>query len=39
VDHLTALKSLKQLKINGTRISDAGLRRLREALPGTQVTR
>jgi hypothetical protein len=39
VEHLVGLKSLKQLKVNGTRISDSGMKRLLAALPATQVTK
>jgi hypothetical protein len=39
VDHLAALKSLKRLTLNGTKVTDAALKRLRTALPGTQVMR
>ncbi len=37
VDHLVGLRRLKQLKVNGTRITAAGLKRLRDALPATQI--
>lgn len=39
VDHLGTLKNLKQLHVNGTKISAAGLARLRAALPATEVGR
>jgi hypothetical protein len=39
IDHLVGLRSLKQLKVTGTRMSDAGMERLRAALPTTQITK
>jgi hypothetical protein len=37
VDHLKGLKSLKKLTINGTKMTEEGMKRLREALPTTQI--
>jgi hypothetical protein len=37
VDHLVGLKTLKKLTVNGTKITEAGIKRLREALPATQI--
>jgi hypothetical protein len=39
VDSVTGLKNLKQLKVNGTKISEAGMQRLRTALPATQISK
>jgi hypothetical protein len=37
VEHLIRLKGLKRLQVNGTRITDAGFKRLRQALPTTEI--
>jgi hypothetical protein len=39
IPHLAKLKKLKALTITGTAITDAGVERLRKALPGCNVTR
>ena len=38
VEHLSALKGLKELRVLGTRISDGGVDRLKKALPRAKMT-
>ena len=35
--HLESVKSLKRLRVDGTMMTQAGLRKLKEALPGLDI--
>jgi hypothetical protein len=37
--HLEALKELQMLRVDSNRITDAGIEKLRKALPGVTITR
>ena len=39
VEHLLRLKSLRRLTLSGTKITEAGMQRLRKGLPATRITR